>query len=319
MMAQYHANKADYLDTLCVLPCERLLRSLFCLCSGTQQLLRARLKGCSDVEHITARIALRQGRPRELEALRQTLYKSELTTPVRHGQSALLTTIFEYVRRLTGCAELLGHCLLDEPAALIRDGGAMRDGSDSALDELRAIQTNGEGFYLIWKCAKKPAPALPTCVCSSTTRTAFTSRLRRANRTRCSLTIGAANSATKVRGACLNDRCLRVGKRTRLQDWLVSTGFPYRPGDKLKPCLNMLGEVMSQWATVRHALDSAARIEAGENTDGNQKVATAPMEKPTLKAKRVEAAASGLPNTPLQPEKPADHGPHDGRGVRGFR
>ena len=67
--------------------------------------------------------------------------------------------------------------------------------------------------------------------------------------------------ATKGRGAYLNDRRLRVAKRTRLQDGLISTGFPYRPGDKLKTYLNMLGEMMSQCAGVRRpgaaALDLA--------------------------------------------------------------
>ncbi len=67
--------------------------------------------------------------------------------------------------------------------------------------------------------------------------------------------------ATKGRGAYLNDRRIRVAKRTRLQEGLISTGFPYRPGDKLKSYLNMLGEVMSQCAGVRRpgaaALDLA--------------------------------------------------------------
>ena len=115
---------------------------------GAQQLLRARLKGCSDVERITARIALRQVRPRELVALRQTLQKSELLTPVGRAQSALLSTIFEDIQPPAGCAELLAHCLLDEPAALIRDGSVIRDGCDADLDELRAIQTNCDGFLL---------------------------------------------------------------------------------------------------------------------------------------------------------------------------
>ncbi|MBI5907114.1 MAG: inositol monophosphatase family protein [Polaromonas sp.] len=67
--------------------------------------------------------------------------------------------------------------------------------------------------------------------------------------------------ATKGRGAYVNDRRIRVAKRTRLQECLISTGFPYRPGDKLKTYLNMLGEVMSQCAGVRRpgaaALDLA--------------------------------------------------------------
>src|SRR3954453_7789147 len=35
------------------------------------------------------------------------------------------------------------------------------------------------------------------------------------------------------RGAFVNDRRLRVSKRIRLGDCLVSTGFPFRPGDNL--------------------------------------------------------------------------------------
>jgi myo-inositol-1(or 4)-monophosphatase len=73
-------------------------------------------------------------------------------------------------------------------------------------------------------------------------------------------------SASKGRGAYVNDRRLRVAKRIRLQECLISTGFPYRPGDKLKPYLNMLGEVMSQCAGVRRpgaaALD-LAHVAAG--------------------------------------------------------
>jgi myo-inositol-1(or 4)-monophosphatase len=77
-------------------------------------------------------------------------------------------------------------------------------------------------------------------------------------------------SASKGRGAYVNDRRIRVGKRSRLQECLISTGFPYRPGDKLKPYLNMLGEVMSQCAGVRRpgaaALD-LAYVAAG-HSDG---------------------------------------------------
>jgi myo-inositol-1(or 4)-monophosphatase len=67
--------------------------------------------------------------------------------------------------------------------------------------------------------------------------------------------------ATKGRGAYVNDRRIRVSKRSRLQDCLISTGFPYRPGDKLKAHLSMLGEIISQSAGVRRpgaaALDLA--------------------------------------------------------------
>ena len=124
------------------------LEAITQLRGGAQQTLRAKLRGCSDVERITARLALRQVRPRELVALQLTLQKTELLKPVNRGLAALLDTIFQDLQAPPGCAALLGRYLLDEPAALIRDGGVIRHGCDAELDELRAIQTNCDDFLL---------------------------------------------------------------------------------------------------------------------------------------------------------------------------
>jgi DNA mismatch repair protein MutS len=124
------------------------LEAITCLRGGLQQTLRAQLKGSSDVERITARIALRQVRPRELVALQLTLLKTELAAQVSIGLPALLTSIFSDLQPPEGCAALLKRFLLDEPAALLRDGGVINHGCDADLDELRDIQTNCDAFLL---------------------------------------------------------------------------------------------------------------------------------------------------------------------------
>ncbi len=129
-------------------PAKARLEAITALRTGPWQRLREQLKGCSDVERITARIALRQVRPRELVALQQTLQKTELLAPVLSGQTALLADISQQLQPPAGCAELLARALLPEPAALVRDGGVIHDGFDAELDELRAIQTNCDGFLL---------------------------------------------------------------------------------------------------------------------------------------------------------------------------
>ena len=48
-------------------------------------------------------------------------------------------------------------------------------------------------------------------------------------------------TATRGRGAYLNDRRIRVSKRIQLKDSLISTGFPFRRGDNFKQYMNMLG------------------------------------------------------------------------------
>ena len=120
---------------------------------GLQQTLRVQLKGSSDVERITARIALRQARPRELVALqltlqKLTLQKTEHLAQVNAALGPLLIRIFEDLKPPEGCAALLQRMLLDEPAALVRDGGVINHGCDTDLDELRGIQTHCDTFLL---------------------------------------------------------------------------------------------------------------------------------------------------------------------------
>jgi len=77
-------------------------------------------------------------------------------------------------------------------------------------------------------------------------------------------------TATKGRGAFCNERRIRVSKRIRLADSLISTGFPFRPGDNFQNYMAMMGEVMPRVAGLRRpgaaALD-LAYVAAGF-TDG---------------------------------------------------
>jgi myo-inositol-1(or 4)-monophosphatase len=77
-------------------------------------------------------------------------------------------------------------------------------------------------------------------------------------------------TSTKGRGAYLNDRRIRVSKRTQLKECLISTGFPFRPGDNFGNYLRMMSDVMQRTAGLRRpgaaALD-LAYVAAGF-TDG---------------------------------------------------
>jgi myo-inositol-1(or 4)-monophosphatase len=57
--------------------------------------------------------------------------------------------------------------------------------------------------------------------------------------------------ATKGRGAFMNDRRLRVSKRTRMSDALIGTGFPFRRGDNFKRYMKMFEAVMVECAGLR--------------------------------------------------------------------
>ncbi len=125
------------------------------------QALRAELKGVSDVERITARIALRQVRPRELVGLSKTLEKAKLLAQSGQAPSAYLTQIFSDLIPPEGCAELLARAIHEEPAALVRDGGVIATGFDAELDELRAIQNNCDDFLLELEAKEKLLTGIP--------------------------------------------------------------------------------------------------------------------------------------------------------------
>ena len=57
--------------------------------------------------------------------------------------------------------------------------------------------------------------------------------------------------ASKGRGAFLNDKRLRVSKRTRLADGLIGTGFPFRKGDDFTRYMKMLETMMQSCAGIR--------------------------------------------------------------------
>ncbi|MBY4597011.1 inositol monophosphatase family protein [Ottowia caeni] len=73
-------------------------------------------------------------------------------------------------------------------------------------------------------------------------------------------------TATRGRGAYLNDRRIRVSKRTQLNQCLISTGFPYRKGDDMPTYLRMMADVMQRTEGLRQpgaaALD-LAHVAAG--------------------------------------------------------
>jgi DNA mismatch repair protein MutS len=124
------------------------LEAIHTLRPALWQTLRTQIKGSADIERISARLALRQVRPRELLSLQQTLQKTEHLRQYIYRLEGYLAHIFEDLASPGACAALLQSAIAPEPAALVRDGGVIAPGFDAELDELRAIQNNCDAFLL---------------------------------------------------------------------------------------------------------------------------------------------------------------------------
>ncbi|MXR35512.1 DNA mismatch repair protein MutS [Neisseriaceae bacterium B2N2-7] len=131
--------------------------------SSQHQTLRDTLSGVADIERITARIALRSARPRDLSSLRDSLARLK---DARHQaaslNSALLNTLASHLPENAPAEALLRAAILPEPSTLLRDGGVINHGYSADLDELRDIQTNCGEFLLQLEARERERTGIST-------------------------------------------------------------------------------------------------------------------------------------------------------------
>jgi myo-inositol-1(or 4)-monophosphatase len=87
-------------------------------------------------------------------------------------------------------------------------------------------------------------------------------------------------TASRGRGAYLNDKRLRVARRDKLIDGLIGTGFPFRMFEHIGPYTAMLRDLMTRTAGVRRAGSAAldlANVAAGR-LDGFWEIGLAPWD-----------------------------------------
>ena len=111
--------------------------------------VRRELREIADIERIASRIALKNARPRDLASLRQSLARlAALRAPLNTSPSPLLDSLYADLDTPVSTLDLLIRAIAPEPAAQIRDGGAIANGYDADLDELRSLNDNC-GAYLV--------------------------------------------------------------------------------------------------------------------------------------------------------------------------
>jgi DNA mismatch repair protein MutS len=117
---------------------------------GTWKALRDAFKGVTDVGRVGARIALRQVRPRELVALGYSLQQAQQWPSLLPATDMLqrIGADLQMDPAYRAALPWSRPACCRTPAALVRDGGVIAHGHDAELDELRAIQTNCDGFLL---------------------------------------------------------------------------------------------------------------------------------------------------------------------------
>ncbi|PYR77227.1 MAG: DNA mismatch repair protein MutS [Acidobacteria bacterium] len=106
--------------------------------------LRDTFKSIHDLERLVARAALGAAGPRDLVGLRQSIAAvPRVRMLLEEFQAPLVRSLAAELDDLADVRDDLDRTLIDEPPPVARDGGAIRDGVDPELDELRDISRSG--------------------------------------------------------------------------------------------------------------------------------------------------------------------------------
>ncbi len=119
------------------------------------------LRRFSDVERITARVALKSVRPLELSGLRDSLKLLPELRGALPGTAALLRDLVADLATPTQALKLLESAIHPEPASRVIDGGVIADGYSADLDELRRLQTSAGSFLVELEKREKERTAIP--------------------------------------------------------------------------------------------------------------------------------------------------------------
>jgi len=107
--------------------------------------LRERLRGAGDLARRVGRVALKAAGPRDVAGLGATLDRMpDLLEALRPLSSPLLSSLRDRFPETADLARKIATTLADEPPAVVSAGGAIRDGADAELAELRALRGNAQ-------------------------------------------------------------------------------------------------------------------------------------------------------------------------------
>ena len=106
--------------------------------------IRRAFSGLLDLERLLARLSLDSAGPRDVRALAASLSRLPgLKTALDAMQAARWHQLAERLDTLEDVTARIATTLVDEPPLTLVDGGAIAEGVDAELDELRTISTTG--------------------------------------------------------------------------------------------------------------------------------------------------------------------------------
>jgi DNA mismatch repair protein MutS len=125
--------------------------------------IRFLLKEVSDLERIVGRLNLGTATPRDLLALHRALSNTpEINNALRDVSSLLLQVLAENIFELPDIRDLIERSIAEDAPAVLNEGGIIRSGFYSELDDLRNISTSGKQTIASFEDREKQRTGIPT-------------------------------------------------------------------------------------------------------------------------------------------------------------
>lgn len=115
----------------------------------------------SDIERLMTRIAYGTANAKELRTLAATISAfPKIKELMSSSRSRMLSEIHEDIDLLEDVLKLVNASIVDDPPFSVREGGIIREGYDSRIDELRDIMNNGAGVIAAIEAREKEATGI---------------------------------------------------------------------------------------------------------------------------------------------------------------
>lgn len=124
--------------------------------------LRDLLKGMYDLQRLTSRVATGRCTPRDLSCLASTLGQlPKLKAKLTQRSASRLTTLEERVDMCPEVRKAITETIVEEPPITVADGGVVREGFDSKLDELRDLAKGGKQWIASYQAKESERTGIP--------------------------------------------------------------------------------------------------------------------------------------------------------------
>ena len=124
--------------------------------------LRDSLVGVFDIQRVMTRIVFGSANARELRSMCSTLKKlPAIKQSVSNSKSNLLREMYNDIDTLDDISQLIDEAITDEPPFSVREGGMIRDGYNTELDELRYDMTNSSELMAQIESRERERTSIP--------------------------------------------------------------------------------------------------------------------------------------------------------------